>query len=80
MGKAYFCTACKRVFSKDNGCTCEGEGCIKEMKLGTPVNVIGTKLKGKIYKIKNDGVEVLITSSPNKHIKEYKLEEVRKVL
>lgn len=80
MNKLYFCNQCRKVFSKENSCVCQQEGCIKEMKIGTPVNIIGTKLKGKVYKIKNDLLEVLIISNKNKYIKEYKVEEVRKIL
>lgn len=80
MNKVYFCNECKKVFTQGNGCNCQKEGCIKEIKLGTPVNIIGTKLKGKIYKIKGDVLDVVITSNKNRYIKQYKVEEVRKVL
>lgn len=80
MSKAYFCTACKKLFGHEDGCTCEGQGCIKEVKLGTPVNVVGTKLKGKVYRINDDKLQVVITSNKNRDIREYSLEEVRKIL
>lgn len=80
MRKVYFCSTCKRIFSKENSCECQQGSCIKELKIGTPINVIGTKLKGKVYKIKNDMLEVVIISSKNRYLKEYRLEEVRKIL
>ena len=80
MSKAYFCSTCKKIFNEGNPCNCQEEGCVKELKLGTPVNVTGTKLKGKVYRIKKDEVEVLITSSKNRSIKAYRLEQIRKVL
>lgn len=80
MSKAYFCSTCKKIFNEGNPCSCQEEGCVKELKLGTPINVTGTKLKGKVYRIKKDEVEVLITSSKNRSIKAYRLEQIRKVL
>lgn len=80
MKKAYFCNLCRKVFNEENSCGCEGENHIKEMKPGTPINVIGTKLKGKVYKIKDDLLEVIITSNKERSMKQYKLEKVRKVL
>lgn len=80
MKKVYFCSVCRKVFYEENACACEGENNIKEMKIGTPINVIGTKLKGKVYKIKDNLLEVIITSNKERSMKEYKFEEVRKVL
>lgn len=80
MDKVYFCSTCKKIFTRGNSCTCQEENDIKEIKVGTPVNIIGTKLKGKVYRIKNETLEVLITSTKNRTIKTYPLQEVRKVL
>ena len=79
MKKVYFCNVCRKVFYEDSFCTC-GVKDMKELKLGTPVNVMGTKLKGKVYRIKNDHLELVITSSKERYIKPYKLEEVRKII
>ncbi len=78
--KAYFCKECKKVFTGARSCDCQTGENMKEIKLGTPVNVIGTKLKGKVYRIKEDRLELLITSSKNKYLKEFTTEEVRKIL
>ena len=80
MDKVYFCSSCKKIFSEGNGCTCPQENGVKEIRVGTPVNIIGTKLKGKVYRIKNEVLEVLITSTKNRMIKTYPLAEVRKIL
>ncbi|MEF9959221.1 MAG: hypothetical protein RR448_04620 [Niameybacter sp.] len=80
MSKVYFCSECRRIFSEENTCDCEKTNGLQEVKLGTPVNVIGTKLKGKVYKIKSDLLEVVITSNKNRYIKQCKLEEVRKII
>ncbi|WP_053984432.1 hypothetical protein [Niameybacter massiliensis] len=79
MKKVYFCNVCRKVFHEENACTCEAND-IKQVKLGTPVNVIGTKLKGKVYRIKNDVLELVITSSKDRYIKPCKLEDVRKII
>ncbi|PHV70827.1 hypothetical protein CS063_08660 [Sporanaerobium hydrogeniformans] len=80
MQRVYFCKECKRVFMKEDKCGCEIENGVKEIKLGTPVNIIGTKLKGKVRRIKGDKLELLITSSPNRYLKEFRMDEVRKIL
>ncbi|MGL6174740.1 MAG: hypothetical protein ACRC1P_09085, partial [Cellulosilyticaceae bacterium] len=74
------CSVCKKIFNQTNPCECQQEEAIKALKVGTPINIVGTKLKGKIYKIKNDTLEVLIIHEKNRYLKEYSLSQVRKVL
>ncbi|MGL4737892.1 MAG: hypothetical protein ACRCW2_10600 [Cellulosilyticaceae bacterium] len=79
MKQFYFCEACKQIFKSSDACRCDGK-IIKPVKLGTPVNIVGTKLKGKIYRMKEDALDVLITSTKNKGIQTYPIDQVRKVL
>lgn len=79
MKNLYFCSKCRKIF-KELTCPCGGDGEVKPIKLGTPVNVIGTKLKGKVYKMREDEVDVLITSNKISGIKTYCVDQIRKVL
>lgn len=80
MEKIYFCEACRKIFDEYNQCQCNGEKSIKPMKVGTPVNIIGTKLKGKVYRMRDRELDILITSSKNKGIQTYGIDQVRKIL
>ncbi|GAA0725463.1 hypothetical protein GCM10008905_20830 [Clostridium malenominatum] len=81
MGKLFYCLDCKRVISKEEKCDyCNGEN-TKDLSYGAPVNVIGSKSKGTILKIKEGVVRLLVRDEyNNKFIKEYRPEELRKVL
>lgn len=81
MNNLYYCLDCRRIEKDSAKCKfCESEK-IKPLKLGAPVNIIGTKLKGRIFKIKVDKVNVIVKSEADeKLIKEYKPEELQKVL
>lgn len=81
MDKLYYCKECKTILKNEieNTC-CSGEN-LKELVIGTPVNVKGSKLKGNVFKIK-DGMVTLVMrdDSNNKFMKEYEFEKLRKVL
>lgn len=80
MGKLYYCSDCKRVF-KDEHCQYCDESDVFELTEGAPVNIIGTKLKGKVLKIKDSSARLLIRDeSNNKYIKEYEAEKLKKIL
>lgn len=81
MDKLYYCNECKRVISTSESCSyCNGT-LIKELVVGAPVNVIGSKVKGKVLKIKDNTVRLLIRDEGNnKFIREYSGEKLRKVL
>lgn len=81
MNKLYYCNECKRIISSSESCSyCNGT-LIDELAVGAPVNVIGTKLKGKILKIKDNTVRLLIRDENNgRFIREYSGEKLRKVL
>jgi hypothetical protein len=58
-----------------------GSEYVNELVIGAPVNVIGTKLKGRILKIKDNTARLLIRDEGNnKLIREYAGEKLRKVL
>lgn len=81
MNRLYYCAECKRVIENDKVCGyCKGED-VKELTIKSPVNVIGTKIKGKIFNIKEEKVNVLIrTETKDKIIKEYKADQLKKLL
>lgn len=81
MRKVYYCVQCKRLTTNEDKCNyCNGDH-IKEVLQGCPVNVIGTKQKGKVLKIEEDKIKlIVIDEAKNKLIKEYKVEDLKKVL
>lgn len=82
MVKLYYCANCKKIHENNDICaTCEG-GKLKELKKGTSVNVIGTKIKGIVYRIRKGEIELAIVRPETKerYLKVFKPEEVRKVL
>lgn len=81
MKKVYYCSNCKRVSLTENACEyCKGETLL-ELRLGRAVNVIGTKVKGEIFKVKDDKVELIIKDQiSGKIIKEYDASKLKKVL
>ena len=81
MGKLYYCTECKRVFKSNAKCEYCNAEVTKELEIGTPVSVIGTKLKGNVLKIMVDAVALIVRDqSNNKMIKEFEIDKLKKVL
>lgn len=81
MSKLYYCNECKRVISSGDSCNYCNSSEISELAVGSPVNVIGTKLKGKILKIKDNTVRLVMRDEGNnKFIREYNGEKLRKIL
>lgn len=81
MDKLYYCNECKRVISNGESCSYCNSSYIDELAVGAPVNVIGTKLKGKVLRIKNNTARLLIRDESNsKFIREYSGEKLRKIL
>lgn len=81
MSKLYYCLDCKRVFQKKEQCEYCNSNAIKEIRKDSPVNILGTKLKGRVLKIEPDAVILLLTNEFNeRYIKDYKAEELKKVL
>lgn len=81
MNKLMYCVNCHRIFSNSDKCQyCNSEN-IRELKRGTSINVIGTKIKGKVYNYKEDLVSVImLTEDHQRIIKVYETKKIRKVL
>jgi RNA polymerase subunit RPABC4/transcription elongation factor Spt4 len=81
MRKVYYCVQCKRLITNEDKCNyCDGDY-IKEVFQGCPVNIIGTKQKGKVLKIEDEKIKlIVIDEAKNKLVKEYKVEELKKIL
>jgi len=48
---------------------------------GTSVNVIGTKEKGKVFKISDEMVKIIVIDlAKNKVLREYKAEQLKKIV
>lgn len=81
MNKLYYCGECKRVILSSESCNYCNGGLINELSVGASVNIIGTKLKGKVLKIKDNTARLLIRDEGNnKLIKEYEGDKLRKVI
>lgn len=81
MSKLFYCEKCKRVIENFNQCDYCKTSDIKELKVGTSVNILGTKQKGKVFKIDNDKVKlIVIDEAKNRLIKEYEAVQLKKVL
>lgn len=81
MSKLYYCSDCKRVFNNADKCEFCDSFYVKELKVGKSVNIIGSKQKGKVLKVKDENVTlILIDEFNNKYTKDYKAEELRKIL
>ncbi|HAZ36286.1 MAG TPA: hypothetical protein DEF85_05920 [Clostridiaceae bacterium] len=81
MGKLYYCKNCRAIVKEEHDSPCCENEKLMELKVGAPVNVKGSKLKGKVLKIKGDELTLVIKDgSNNKFIKEYEYDKLRKVL
>lgn len=81
MNKLYYCNECMRVVNSSDNCSYCSSNLIYELAVGSPVNVIGTKLKGKVLKIKDNTARLLIRDEGNnKFIREYTMDKIKKIL
>lgn len=81
MSKLYYCVDCKRLVKSSEKCDYCNSSFLKAITNGAPVNVIGTKQKGKVLKVEDSTVKlIVIDEAKNKLIKEYEVEQLRKVL
>jgi hypothetical protein len=81
MENYQYCQDCKRIFSASTACPfCQSVN-VDELNVKAPVNVLGTKVKGRVFKLSNEGIQVLIVDEQrNKSIKEFAASKLRKVL
>lgn len=76
-----YCMDCKRIDYYEGTCSYCQSANIKELKIKTPVNVIGTKIKGRVLKIKDKTINILcMGQGKTKTIREYQADELRKIL
>lgn len=81
MDKLYYCIDCKRISPESGECSYCKSVNIKELVKNAPVNVIGSKTKGRVLKIKDGMVQVLVKDEGNNSsIKEYEASKIRKIL
>ena len=81
MANLFYCTKCKRVIG--NGTLCEycGHNEINLLMPGTSINIIGTKEKGKVLKVSDEVVKVIvIDAAKSKIIREYKPSQLKKII
>lgn len=79
--KLSYCENCNRVFGTEEVCPyCNGAG--HALKKDAPVNVIGTKIKGRVLRsTNNDSVAIIIRTEDNsKVLKEYSPQNLRKII
>ena len=81
MHKLFYCLDCKRVFKNEEACQYCNSINVKDIKKNTPINVLGTKQKGRVMKVLDGGAKVILVNEANEQlIKEFKAEELKKVL
>ena len=59
MHRLFYCLDCKRVFKNEQECQYCNSTNIKDIKKNSPVNVLGTKQKGRVLKVLAKSLEVL---------------------
>lgn len=81
MANLFYCKNCKRVLKSEIQCDYCGNSGMNRLMQGTSVNIIGTKEKGKVFKIGDEIVKViLIDVAKNKIIKEYRAPQLKKII
>lgn len=81
MEKLNYCLECRKIFISENLCTYCSSKSIKELAKKSPVNISGTKTKGKYLGIKQGLAEVLLMDeSKNKTVKCFEISKLKKIL
>ena len=81
MANLFYCVKCKRVIVNETQCDYCGDTQINRLLQGTSVNVIGTKEKGKVFKISDEMVKIIVVDlAKNKVLREYKAEQLKKIV
>jgi len=81
MGNYVYCEDCKRIFPVKSNCPfCESTK-VSELYLKAPVNILGTKVKGRVFKLAPDVIKVLIVDEgQNKSIRDFDASKLKKIL
>ncbi|MBU3142396.1 hypothetical protein [Clostridium sp. CF012] len=81
MADLFYCKKCKRVIANETQCDYCGHSEVNRLMQGTSVNIMGTKEKGKVFKISDETVKVIVIDlAKNKLVKEYKAEQLKKIV
>jgi len=81
MNNLNYCVECRRISYFNETCSYCQSSNIKAIDRKTPVNVIGTKIKGRVMNVKNGIVDILCTGQGSKKtIKQIEIENLRKIL
>lgn len=81
MDKLSYCLECKRIFNSGTECGYCKSGSVKELGRNSPVNIIGTKLKGRVLKSKDGVAQLLFEGAKRvKSIKEFEVCKLKKIL
>ena len=81
MANLFYCNKCKRVMANETQCDYCGSMEINRLLQGTSVNVIGTKEKGRVFKIEDEVVKLIVVDlAKHKVIKEYQAEQLKKII
>lgn len=81
MDNYEYCEVCKRIFIRNSLCPFCKSTQVSELYLKAPVNILGTKIKGKVFKLSSDGIKVLVVDEQrNKYIRDYDSSKLKKVL
>ena len=81
MKKLVYCLNCRKISVLQEKCPGCNSKAFKELNKNAPVNVIGSKIKGRIYKVNEETVDVLIVGQQNqKTIKAFEYSKLKKIL
>ena len=81
MDSLNYCADCRRIDSFNEGCSfCQSQS-IKKLVVNAPVNVIGTKLKGRVMRVRDNMAHILyLDEEKNKVIKPFEPIKLQKIL
>lgn len=81
MAHLFYCKKCKKVIVSEALCEYCGSSEVNRLLQGTSVNIIGTKEKGKILKVCDELVKVIVIDvAKNKLVREYKPSQLKKII
>lgn len=81
MNNLNYCVECRRISYFNEICSYCQSNDIKDINRKAPVNVIGTKIKGRVMNAKDGMVDILCTGEGNiKSIRQFEAENLRKIL
>lgn len=79
----YYCTKCARISNTTNTLLCPycEDSAILPLKKNSPINVLGSKIKGRLFKeLKDSAILIVITENKEKLLKEYPINQLKKII